>query len=191
MDIWVVRLFLPGPLPGSRQVSGYKLVRLVSNAYSLYFFPVSGGEFDSGFIASAKWDDLEELPTLDVVLGPGDVLLFPPWLWHSTKTVDPPSIQPIPTGQTDRHANLSIGITCRFPTPTAAVKNDLMLSLFRTVGGKHGIPSGSSKWARFVPLYSQFLDYVNEVRGTMPPWDDTNDCWSSKRTACRKQGVNQ
>lgn len=173
------------------QVSGYKLVRLISNTHSLLIKPVLAGEFDSGYLASSPWDLIESLPITDVILAPGDMLHFPSWLWHATETVDAPENEPaVPEGQEERQVKIAAGITCRFPTVWASMHNDPMLEFFRTFGrNTMGMPKAMPGVFHWVPFMRQMVDAKNYWFGTMPPWDDLQDCWSSKRTACRNRGI--
>lgn len=173
------------------QPSGYKRVRMISNAHSFFMKPMTGSQYDSGYLASTSWDVIERLPTIDVILGPGDTIHFPSWVWHATETLVTPEDEPaVPEGQEERQTKLSIALTCRFPTVFATLYNDAMLELFRTLGFKYGIPQGMPAPFRWVPFMRLMVDTKNYLFDTMPPWNDLDDCWSSKRAACRRQEVN-
>jgi len=174
------------------QTSGYKRVSLIHNTYSMYFFPTSGSQYDSGFLSSGEWDFIDHIPRTYVDMRPGDVILFPPWLWHATETIPATEgFARVPEGQVERQANINLGVTCRFSAPVAAFRNDAQLSFFRQFGSKYGQSSDGAALLRYVPYYSQVMEYVREVTGTMPAWDDLDDCWASKRTACRRKNVNE
>jgi len=155
-------------------VRGQKTFHLIDPKFSPLLGPDGNANpFDTGYAARSRRDQFAKVPELAVTFGPGDMLYTPPWWWHRIDS------------HGDAEDNLVIFSVCRFGAIWASLWNQPVLEMY---GHMH---SRAINWIhpsiphvfRWVPWFRVLQDGIREYFGWMPRWD-SDDCFSSKKTAC-------
>ncbi|CAK9086563.1 unnamed protein product [Durusdinium trenchii] len=154
---------------------GTKVWQLLDPKYTLFVAPeYSWDPYATGFVAKSPRSTFEKLPTFQVTLNPGDVLLNPVWSWHRVRN------------DADRATGLVAMGSCRFSESVKALGVPA-LEFHRSFGQVMWVNPKLPSWVRWVPFFRVVQDGLSLAFDWHPSFGTAGyekDCFSSKRKAC-------
>lgn len=160
------------------QYHGVKTWQLLDPKYSLFAAPVlSKDPYGTGFFAESPKTTFDKLPTFEVRLSPGDVLLNPVWSWHRVRN------------EADPDTNLVAMASCRFSESYKALTAPA-LEFARSFKNPLWVSTKVPLFVRFIPFFRILQDGVGMAFDLFPTWGKPGyeiDCFSSKKQACDDQ----